>query len=94
MLHGLTFAVCWSAITAHCVRVAPAGMVSTTQQLISTVVSQRPQLGPISSHGQASPLGRLSSCLIPSCSVRAALCALCALPCHPQHVLSCAPPPN
>lgn len=37
LLHGLTFAVNWSAITAHCARVAPPGMASTTQQLISTV---------------------------------------------------------
>ena len=37
LLHGLTFAVNWSAITTHCVRVAPPGMVGTTQQLISTV---------------------------------------------------------
>lgn len=37
LLHGLTFAVNWSAITAHCVRVAPDGMIGSTQQLISTV---------------------------------------------------------
>jgi hypothetical protein len=37
LLHGLTFAVNWSAITAHCSRVAPLGMAGSTQQLISTV---------------------------------------------------------
>jgi hypothetical protein len=37
LLHGLTFAVNWSAITAHCARVAPPGMASATQQLVSTV---------------------------------------------------------
>jgi hypothetical protein len=37
ILHGLTFAVNWSAITAHSTRVAPPGMASATQQLISTV---------------------------------------------------------
>jgi hypothetical protein len=34
LLHGVTFAINSSAVTAHCARVAPPGMASTTQQLV------------------------------------------------------------
>ena len=36
-MHGVTYAINASAITAHCARVAPAGMASTTQQLVNTL---------------------------------------------------------
>ena len=37
LLHGVTYAINSSAITAHCARVAPPGMASTTQQLVNTL---------------------------------------------------------
>jgi len=37
ILHGLTFAVNWSALTTHCSRVAPEGFASAMQQMVNTV---------------------------------------------------------
>ncbi len=37
LLHGITYAVNWSAVSAHCARVAPPGMGSSAQQLVNTV---------------------------------------------------------
>lgn len=37
LLHGITYAVNWSAVSSHCARVAPPGMGSSAQQLVNTV---------------------------------------------------------
>lgn len=37
LLHGITFAINWSALTAHATRVAPPGFASAMQQLVNTV---------------------------------------------------------
>ena len=35
LLHGITFAINWSALTAHATRVAPPGFASAMQQLMT-----------------------------------------------------------